>query len=374
MVLEWVPSAAALAELPRSKTELTVSQQERLRKALSLLDADSSGSFSRTELREALREAEDLQLADSEINDLLIEHAQPNRDDPRCIRDALSFDELSDVLTSGRLRKEQSGRYFVLLSLAEAETIRCIMHMRQGKPLIPGADTTIALRCIPAHDTIFDVSGGHAAPQPYQQAVSHNCFRFIDSSMHFKPAELNILLRSIPELPTRRRIFFSAVVACRRRLKKAWSNTPLAKLFTLEDEWSMLKQRAQASALREGIKGRGWRLYDAFHRFDANDDGLLSFAEVYGALNHLQIRATPQDIIDFVSNVSSGEHITCAGQISCPDSCTHAHWRAWPPSCATAAAPTPLRLASTSVSHSPALPLATLHTPRGAVSVANGAW
>ena len=65
--------------------------------------------------------------------------------------------------------------------------------------------------------------------------------------MHFKPAELNTLLRSIPAPPTARRLFFSAVVACRRRLKKAWQQTPLAKLFTLEDEWSMLKQRAQAS-------------------------------------------------------------------------------------------------------------------------------
>ena len=28
-------------------------------------------------------------------------------------------------------------------------------------------------------------------------------------------------------------------------LLKAWEQTPLAKLFTLEDEWSMLKLRAQ---------------------------------------------------------------------------------------------------------------------------------
>ena len=28
-------------------------------------------------------------------------------------------------------------------------------------------------------------------------------------------------------------------------LTKAWEQTPLAKLFTLEDEWSMLKLRAQ---------------------------------------------------------------------------------------------------------------------------------
>ena len=65
--------------------------------------------------------------------------------------------------------------------------------------------------------------------------------------MHFRPDELNLLLRSIPAKPVTRRLFFSLVVACRRRLRKSWEQTPLAKLFTLEDEWSMLKLRAQAS-------------------------------------------------------------------------------------------------------------------------------
>ena len=108
--------------------------------------------------------------------------------------------------------------------------------------------------------------------------------------MHFKPAELNTLLRSIPAPPTARRLFFSAVVACRRRLKKAWQQTPLAKLFTLEDEWSMLKQRAQAVRVREAIKARGLLLHDAFLKFDYDRNGLLSLGEVYGALEWLQVQ------------------------------------------------------------------------------------
>ena len=144
------------------------------------------------------------------------------------------------------MRREEGGRYFVLLSLAEAETIRCILHMRQGKSLIEGSDAAVALRCIPAHDALFDASANHPAAPQYMRGVSHNSFRFVDCAMHFKPAELNVLLRVIPAPPTSRRLFFMSVVACRRRLKKAWQQTPLAKLFTLEDEWSMLKQRAQA--------------------------------------------------------------------------------------------------------------------------------
>ena len=121
------------------------------------------------------------------------------------------------------MREEESGRYFVLLSLAEAETIRCILHMRQGQPLIAGADAAVALRCIPAHDALFDCSANFVSAPAYQASVSHNCFRFVDSSMHFRPAELNVLLRSIPAPPTARRLFFQMVVNCRRRLAKRWA-------------------------------------------------------------------------------------------------------------------------------------------------------
>ena len=39
--------------------------------------------------------------------------------------------------------------------------------------------------------------------------------------------------------------------------------------------------------LREAIRARGWRLWDAFHAIDHNDDGVLSMGEVAGALDHL---------------------------------------------------------------------------------------
>ena len=175
---------------------------------------------------------------------------------------------MRSIITSGVHRQEQSGRYFVLLSLAEAETIRCILHMRQGKPLVPGTDVALALRCIPAQDELFDASDNHPASPAYQRSVSHNVWRYIDSAMHFRPSELNVLLRSIPAPPAQRRLFFQSTVACRRRLAKRWEQTPLAKLFTLEDEWSMLKQRAQAVRVREAIKARGLLLHDAFLKFD----------------------------------------------------------------------------------------------------------
>lgn len=184
MVLEWVPSASQLTPLPTGATPLCEAQQTRLQSALRLLDLDSSGSFERGELREALRSAEDLQLSEGELDELLDEagveagvegHAGKA---PR----VLSHDALHDVLTSGRYRRADDGRYFVLLSLAEAQTIRMIMHMRQGRPLIDGSDVALALRCLPAGDAVFDASENFPSPPRYQvcewqRSRSHVCLQ-----------------------------------------------------------------------------------------------------------------------------------------------------------------------------------------------------
>ena len=64
------------------------------------------------------------------------------------------------------MRDAGAGRYFVLLSLAEAETVRAIMHQRQGRALVDGGDVALALRCLPAGDAIFDASPTAAAAEP----------------------------------------------------------------------------------------------------------------------------------------------------------------------------------------------------------------
>ena len=326
MLLEWVPSVSALEPLSSKAGTLSEVQERRLRNALSLLDNGGAGRLSRKELREVLRSAEDLQLSDAEIDALLGEHGVstpplPRRSSPgdappavsRTVS-ALSFEELREVLISGRYRQIEAGRFFVLLSLQEAETIRCILHLKTGQPLFPGGpDVALSLRCIPAGNRLFDSSFNYKPHTSYQGAVANNCFRFIDSVMHYAPSELNVLLRSLPVPPIERRLFFSNVVQCRRRLAKNWRETPLSKIFTLEDEWAMLAQRAQAVRVREAVKTRIGTLHDAFIKFDYDQNGLLSPGEIYGALEYLNVPdLTPNDVLFFVRSISSKGHLTYA--------------------------------------------------------------
>jgi Ca2+-binding EF-hand superfamily protein len=303
--------------------ELSEASNQRLRKALALLDVDNNGQFDAAELVEVLRSAEDIELTDTELDDLLYDSkagaegggsgkllqvaalggvcpSTPKR------RTELTFNELKKVLVSGKYRQQESGRRYVLLSLAEAETIRCILHLRRGKEPVEGCDTAMALRCVCANDVILDASANYKPGTRYQGSVAHNSFRFFNSDTHYKPGDINVLLREIPEQPIRRRLFFTATVACRRRLAKRWEQTPLAKLFTLEDQWSLLKQRAQAVRMREAIRARGLLLHDAFQKFDWDRNGFLSMGEMYGALEWLQLPGlTPQDVIFFMKNAGA---------------------------------------------------------------------
>ena len=48
----------------------------------------------------------------------------------------VDFEHLKLFLQSGKFREEQNGRYYVTVSLAEAETIRRIMHIRLERQII----------------------------------------------------------------------------------------------------------------------------------------------------------------------------------------------------------------------------------------------
>jgi len=299
-VLEWVPSVGALQRTPPTKPELSMDQLARVNDALALLNLRGDWRYGRHEIAQVMRTVEHEEVDEATISSLLGGHSD----------DTLSFEEMRHVLVSGELRRGDCGRHFVLLSLAEAETIRCILHMRQGQQLLPGSDTAVALRCITANDAVFDATPNFPAATSYQRRVSHQSFRFFDSAVHYKPSDLNILLRSLPAPPASRRLFFSTLVACRRRLAKRWEQTPLARLFALPDEWALLKLEALRVRMRHAIARRNLLLHDAFLQFDRDDDGLLCLGEVHCALQSLELTLTLQDVVTFVRSISPEPHIS----------------------------------------------------------------
>ena len=82
----------------------------------------------------------------------------------------LDFRQIVDILTCKAFSTIEEGRYFVALSLVEAETLRGIMHLKQGQNILPGGlSTSLSLRLL--NGVVIDASDKHVGAQHYQQTV-----------------------------------------------------------------------------------------------------------------------------------------------------------------------------------------------------------
>eukprot|EP00966_Prymnesium_polylepis_P180341 4176129-Prymnesium_polylepis.1 len=161
------------------------------------------------------------------------------------------------------------------------------------------------LRCISAGGIAFDSTRDFPEGMAYHQRVSQTCFRFFDGSMHYTPSELAILIRSLPtDTPCKRRLFFMALHACRRRVAKRWQETSLAKLFYEADQYSWLFHRSLAVRLRCVAAEHGLCGHDLFVLADNDSDGVLGLGEVAALLDWATkssgTNVTKEEVISFV--------------------------------------------------------------------------
>lgn len=110
----------------------------------------------------------------------------------------LGYVDASRLLRAAYFRPRDEGRGFIILSLAEAETLRRIMHCRVGKPLLAQhPDTSVALRCVMSNHMMFDESLGFAAGPKFQTSTMQQVARFLDCQTFYREPELSVLLRAL---------------------------------------------------------------------------------------------------------------------------------------------------------------------------------
>jgi len=314
MLMEWSPSQQLLRPLTaREYRELhsnkSPSSQSAFQKAYELLSA-RNGELFHDDIKEAVLSATDQELTFGEINDIVTEFGTG--------RDSLGMHDLEKLLTSGKLQQIEKGRFYVAVSLAEAETIRRIMHVRIHLPaVIDKQDTQVALRYVPIsgsadkkysrdhslYGMLMDASHkwlSHTNAPSFQASIARNCARFLDCNMYFSDSDLNILIRALqPNSVNSREMFFTHTIGCRRRLDIQWELTPLARVFRIVNQWSVFKERAQAAFMREAIRNKRLSPWEAFNAFDSDDNGYLGAAELYGALRWLAVpNLSPSDVVD----------------------------------------------------------------------------
>lgn len=245
-------------------------------------------------------------------------------------QDCVSIEAVSKLITSGRLSQVEQGRHYVGLSLAEAETIRRIIHLRNASAQqswkAVDQRTAISLRCFSGGSFITDQSKNYAdvrlSDSSYTLQSVFECFRFFNCDMFFSESALYTLLKSLHVTTRReRRNFFKSILICRRRLNKKWRSTPISKVFVIADQFKMLKQKSFSLRVCNEIAKKGLLMYDAFCKFDFDRNGLLSPGEIWGGFDYLGIPMVAEDVLDFLHAGDIDRycttHVACDMRRSC---------------------------------------------------------
>jgi hypothetical protein len=354
MLMEWVPSLAQRVSVVKDET-LTAAQEEAVERAIELF-SQSSERLDASAVMAVIQAACDLDVDSDELREVVAQFKQEEQQDEqelvrgssalvstasgalvrtrtagqetamqllrglsrqmsRGTSRSLDRDGIRRLLLSAKFREEYSGHYTVAISLAEAATIRRIMHLKASKPDLvtqSATDTALALRVLPAGNVMLDMSlrfrerfieaeDAATAYGAYQQDASCQVMRFVNSDMHFTESQLNTLLRLLHSNTEReRRRFFVLMIGCRRRLQLKYENTPVMKLFSISDEWALLRQRAQASFVRSRLTQKGRQYGDAF-TFIRGASPVIRAPEMLGAFAWLGDNSmTPREVVDFI--------------------------------------------------------------------------
>ena len=217
--------------------------------------------------------------------------------------------------------KKQEGRYYVLLSLEEAEHFRGVIHGRKGLPLLPsessqavatsgavsGGRTTAALWVLAdASASMLGSSRGFTTAPPAQHSAMLNCFRFMNSDVFFDDKSLTVLLRVLEGNSCEdREKWWMDIRACRRRRQIACDATmPVGTVFHTTTEFQFMEFKAVVDRVQWALRERGMLVFDAFRAFNSSNSGLMTCSELYGGLEFLGIPFTPDQVYDLVRKLA----------------------------------------------------------------------
>lgn len=180
----------------------------------------------------------------------------------------------------------EAGRFFVVVSLREAEHLRSCMHIRSksGETLLPNSEAALAIRLLPSGRNLETSVGFVAGRARFQADAAAQLARFLDSDTEYSDRQLGILQRllgaSSPDSISR---FFNEVRACRRRPQVPTAETAVGRVLAgpAEGQLGALRKRAVATRMRFELAKKGLRIADGFATMDTDREvGSLCHASI----------------------------------------------------------------------------------------------
>ena len=179
------------------------------------------------------------------------------------------FPEIDMPAVGGKSSSDGSSapqRYMVALSLSEGETIRRLLHDHRSQPVLKYCG--IALRT--SEGRLLDASPRfprslltplrsdtaltNGTPSTAATAVDVQCLRFFNSEMYYTEAQVTSLAKALKLSPVNDRLeFFEETLRLRQRERNLWTDTPVAKMFTLEKDWHLMRARSALNRLNAAL-------------------------------------------------------------------------------------------------------------------------
>eukprot|EP00466_Bigelowiella_natans_P001199 jgi/Bigna1/76726/fgenesh1_pg.43_\ len=209
--------------------------------------------------------------------------------------------EFNTMIRERMLETAQEGRYQVVATLAEAESARFYIHHKH--PVL-GSQCALAIETLEGGR--LDCTPNFPFKATTEYFRNKRCLKFLDGSMHMRSREAFALLQALQNNSEKsRETFFQSALACRRRDRKEYNDTPLKILFTTPDEYSLLAYRLKVARFKFALQKSGMMLIDAFRKFDTSGNGVLSAGEVMEALRYLKIDLSAADASEIVNNADT---------------------------------------------------------------------
>ena len=229
--------------------------------------------------------------------------------------------------------RQQGERFYVLLSLEEAEHLRGVLHARDSTldQLIPMekvpvdfsgkmvAPTSVALWVLSDERMRLLASSKGYKPQtekgPHQAMVSS--YRFINSDIYYSKANLVVLLRVLETNTCEmREAWWNGVRACRRRRQIGWDNSvPISTIWQTKSEVEFLEYEITTDRIRQALAEKGMLVFDAFRAFNSSNSGTITCSEMYGGLSYLGVPFTADEIYSLINKIA----VQHDGLVSYPD-------------------------------------------------------
>mmetsp|Transcript_11008 Transcript_11008/g.21661 ORF Transcript_11008/g.21661 Transcript_11008/m.21661 type:complete len:324 (-) Transcript_11008:109-1080(-) len=209
----------------------------------------------------------------------------------------IDMNEFKKMIQGRVLETSQTGRDMVVVTLAEAESIRFLLHAKH-----PSLTGQCAVSIEALEGGVIDRTPSFPFMETTEYLRNKQCLRFLDGSMHMTTREAFALLQGVQENKEKsREDFFKNILKYRRRDRKEYNDCPIKLVFTTKDEYQLLAYRLKVARFRHALQQKGFMLLDAFRRFDTNGNGSLCAGEVMAAIRSLHLDLHAADAAEIIN-------------------------------------------------------------------------